>query len=246
MSNPRGRDTRAPRSSLSNLGRRRQAAETDGSDEYAARKQELLNVAAHVFRIKGYQRTKIADIAAAAGTDRATVYYYVASKEQLYRELMSQIGIDPAKRSEVIAAEDRPASERLRALMVELMTAFHEHYPLLYIDLPEDLSAVAARDPTDTVMELVKAGERHFAAFRKVVSDGMQDGSFKTTLPPGVAAEAAIGMVCWTFRWFDPEQSGLSGSEIGAAFADFILNGMLATGARPSGPRRVNRGAQPS
>ena len=38
------RDAQSARDSKSNLGRRRRAAQTDGSDDYAARKQELLQV----------------------------------------------------------------------------------------------------------------------------------------------------------------------------------------------------------
>ncbi len=220
---------------MSNLGRRRRAARSDGSDEYAARKQELIQIAVRVFRTKGYERTTIADIAEAAGTDRASLYYYVANKEELYTEIMNQIGRNPAaERSQSIAAEDRSAAERLRTLMVELMAAYHEQYPLLYIDLQENLGALAGDDPSDTVTQVRAARNRHFAAFRKVIQDGILDGTFKASLPPGVAAEAAIGMLGWSYRWFDPEQSRYSGTEIGEAFADFILNGLVVDDAPPA------------
>lgn len=228
------RDAQSARDSKSNLGRRRRAAQTDGSDDYAARKQELLQVAARVFQAKGYERTTITDIAEAAGTDRASLYYYVASKEQLFIELMSQIGVNPAERSQQIADEDRPAPERLRALMVDLMTSFHEQYPLLYLDLHEGFAPLSADGKSATAAQMITAGNQHFAAFRKVLRDGIEDGAFKATLPPGLAAEAAIGMVCWSYRWFDPEQSRYSGTEIGEAFADYILNGLVVEGAPPA------------
>ena len=231
-------DARPAKDSMSNLGRRRRAARSDGSDEYAARKQELLQVAVRVFRAKGYERTTIADIAEAAGTDRASLYYYVANKEELYIEIMNQIGRNPAaERSQHIAEEDRPAAERLRTLMVELMAAYHEQYPLLYIDLQENPGALDGHDPSDALTRLHTARNRHFAAFRKVIQDGMLDGTFKSSLPPGVAAEAAIGMVGWSYRWFDPEQSRYSGTEIGEAFADFILNGLVVDEALPAQQR---------
>jgi AcrR family transcriptional regulator len=235
------RDAQPAGDSKSNLGRRRRAAQTDGSDDYAARKQELLQIAARIFRTKGYERTTITDIAEAAGTDRASLYYYIASKEQLFIELMSQIGVNPAERSQIIAAEDRPAPDRLRALMVALMTSFHEQYPLLYLDLQGSFGAISADGKTDTLDRLITAGNQHFAAFRKVMRDGIEGGIFKSTLPPGLAAEAAIGMVCWSYRWFDPEQSRYSGSEIGEAFADFILNGLVVDDP-PTRRRRSRQG----
>jgi len=112
--------------------------------------------------------------------------------------------------------------------MVELMSAFEEQYPLLYLDFQEKLVDAAVHDPTGTIARLMKARDRTFAAFRKVVSDGIGEGTFKPILPPGLAAEAAIGMICWSYRWFDPEQSRFSGAEIGAAFADLLLTGMIA------------------
>ena len=153
-------NARPAKDSMSNLGRRRRAARSDGSDEYAARKQELIQIAVRVFRTKGYERTTIADIAEAAGTDRASLYYYVANKEELYTEIMNQIGRNPAaERSQSIAAEDRSAAERLRTLMVELMAAYHEQYPLLYIDLQENLGALAGDDPSDTVTQVRRRPE---------------------------------------------------------------------------------------
>jgi hypothetical protein len=56
---------------ISNMSRRRKAAQADGSGEYSARKQELLQIAARVFRSQGYDRTTLGDIASAAGTERA-------------------------------------------------------------------------------------------------------------------------------------------------------------------------------
>src|ERR1700730_7390944 len=49
--------------------------------------ERLLRVAAELFRVKGYAGTGIREIAAAFGTEVATIYYYVKSKADLLFEI---------------------------------------------------------------------------------------------------------------------------------------------------------------
>ena len=50
----------------------------------AERFQDLLDAATRVFIAQGYQRTQMADVAAAMGVAKGTVYLYVESKEALF------------------------------------------------------------------------------------------------------------------------------------------------------------------
>ncbi|MFD2138335.1 TetR/AcrR family transcriptional regulator [Novosphingobium resinovorum] len=72
-------------SKVSNYSRRRESAQNEGGADYAAKREELVRIAARLFKEQGYQATKLADIAREAGMDRATVYYYVGSKEEFFR-----------------------------------------------------------------------------------------------------------------------------------------------------------------
>jgi len=42
-----------------------------------------------VFRRKGFRAAKLQDIAAEIGLDRASVYYYVSGKEELYKDVVA-------------------------------------------------------------------------------------------------------------------------------------------------------------
>ena len=54
-----------------------------------ARRQVLLDAARHLFQEAGFERTSMDDIAARAGSSKATLYRYFASKESLFLELVS-------------------------------------------------------------------------------------------------------------------------------------------------------------
>ena len=68
----------------SGIGRRRAAALAEGSAAYAERRAEIIAAAAKVFREKGYRGTSLADVAESLDTDRASLYYYIGSKEELF------------------------------------------------------------------------------------------------------------------------------------------------------------------
>jgi AcrR family transcriptional regulator len=58
----------------------------------AGTRQRLLTACLDVFDERGYFDTRMEDIAAAAGTSRATVYQYFSDKESLARELLGTAG----------------------------------------------------------------------------------------------------------------------------------------------------------
>src|SRR5262245_9583319 len=74
----------------SNIEARRKAALEDGGAMYMARREELVQAAAHVFREHGFEAATLRDVAAALKTDRASLYYYVGSKEELLQEIVRQ------------------------------------------------------------------------------------------------------------------------------------------------------------
>ncbi|MDT7776637.1 MAG: TetR/AcrR family transcriptional regulator, cholesterol catabolism regulator, partial [Pseudonocardiales bacterium] len=72
------------------IARRRRAAQEAGSEEYLAKRQEVIRAAATVFQEKGYDTATLHDVAEALDTDRATLYYYIAGKDDLLREIVQE------------------------------------------------------------------------------------------------------------------------------------------------------------
>ena len=106
----------------SNISRRRRSALSDGGTEYTAKREELVRIAAGLFREKGFRATRLADIAAAAGIDRASVYYYVGSKEELFRESVEGILDANLAGAERIAVDAKlTIATRLRRIVVLLI-----------------------------------------------------------------------------------------------------------------------------
>ena len=211
----------------SGIGKRRKAAKVESSDAYKRRRREIAEAAVRVFDRLGLQGASISAVAAELGIDRASVYYYISSKEELFDEVLravaernSQIAID-------IAASALPAPDKLWNLIVSIMESYGEHYPLLFIYIRENLGRVSGtRSKWSSDMRQVNRIIEN--AFISIIEEGYADGTLRNVGPSRVVAYGMLGVVGWTHRWFRPETSPQSAREIGETYANMMVSGMRA------------------
>lgn len=210
----------------SNIGKRRAAALEQGTPEYHQRREEIAAAAAKVFNQRGFARTSISAVAEALDTDRASLYYYVSSKEELFDEVVREASEINVARAEEILATDVDAPEKLRRVILALMDSYEKHYPLLYVFLRENLSQVAGKrvDWSKRMQEISRRYERLVIA---IVEQGVEEGTIRHSAPAEIIAYGVLGTLNWTNRWFNPERSDLDAAEIGEAFADMLLDGLV-------------------
>ncbi|MFC4006969.1 TetR/AcrR family transcriptional regulator [Nonomuraea purpurea] len=210
----------------SGIGRRRAAALAEGGAAYAERRAEIIAAAAKVFREKGFRGATLADVAASLNTDRATLYYYVGSKEELFHEIVQGAAEANAKQAEDIRDGEGSTVDKLRQLITMLMSSYAEHYPYLFVYIQEDLSRVGdGRSKWERDMKAIN--KRYDDAVIQIVQAGLDDGTIRPTGPARVIAYGLIGMVNWTHRWYRDNAPGMpSAAEIGGTFAESLLNGL--------------------
>src|SRR3546814_10201086 len=127
-----------------NMSGRRKAAVEDGSTYDLAKRAELVEIAGRQFKNSGFLATTLAEIGHKAGLDRATVYYYFGSKEELFRECL-RVGVDDNINECERIANDPVLStaERLRGVINQLMSAYDQHYPHMYVYIQEEMNRIA-------------------------------------------------------------------------------------------------------
>ena len=161
------------------IGKRRCAALQDRRRaDYAAKRAELVKVAADVFRRKGYAAATLNDIAVAFGTDRASLYYYVSSKEELFQECIKGITGTNLERAEAIAAEETSPRDRIRALVTMLIRSQVEHYPYMYLYIGEDMARIHSNEAAwaGQMVEITRRIER---IFLDAIEEGKAKGEFR-------------------------------------------------------------------
>ncbi len=211
---------------MSNIRARRAAAAKTDSPVYLERQREIHKAAGEVFQEQGFHATKLSDVAERVGLDRASLYYYVGSKDDLFRDVVATaVGANLADAEELSAA-DLAARERLSQLISRLMLSFERHYPFLYVFVQEDLDRLRRRrSSSDAWAKTLHQSEQYFAVFRAIVAQAFAEGELASELPPSVVANSIIGMLVSTRLWYHPG-GPLSAETIGQGLANLILDGL--------------------
>jgi len=153
-------------------------------------RSELLVAAERMLGQKGFERTTINDITSEAGLGFGTFYRYFPSKEEIYRELVSE-GLSVLIESideQCGRAEDH--RERLEAIVHEVVRFASERSDLFLL-----LSASDAG-----VREAVRRGVGRLSrCLRGWLEPGFADGAFRS-VDPSLAVHALIGMHAFVLR----------------------------------------------
>ncbi|MGJ6968518.1 TetR/AcrR family transcriptional regulator [Streptosporangium sp. G11] len=210
----------------SGIGRRRALARREQNASWVERRNAVLTAASDALRARGYQALSMSDIAQRLGSDRASVYYYFASKQEIFLGLVEQAVQANVELIEKVAASDEPATARLRAVIESLAESYERHYPYLHLYVQEDMRRLSESESPDE-RHLLELARRYDEAVLRIARDGVESGEFRRDADPHMIKFAVLGAVNWTHRWFVPG-GRLSGAEVGRELADIFLRGVLA------------------
>ena len=142
-------------------------------DVSAERKAQILAAASNIFLKKGFDTTRMEEIAASAGLSIGGVYWYYKSKEEVILDLMDSI--TNTDLDDLHALLDAPGTvvERLEAYIRASVPPAEKLSPLFY-----DFYGLGGRDPR--VRSRLQA---YFRAYRQVIAallaQGVARGEFR-------------------------------------------------------------------
>jgi TetR/AcrR family transcriptional regulator len=153
--------------------RRAAAAAPDGTT-----RERLLAAAAEEFAARGFAGASIDRIAAAAGLNKAMIYYHFASKADLYREILRDMFAAVGARVHEAAASDRPPEEKVRQFVVAIATEAEArpHFPPIWF---REIAEGGAHLDAETLRHVASV----LSALRKIIEDGVRAGRFKPVNP---------------------------------------------------------------
>lgn len=197
------------------------------------RERQILDIAAELFRERGYQGMRMDDLAAAVNLNKGTLYHYFPSKA----ELLYRIYLDTS--SEFIEAirqhpADAPADELLTLVVKDIAAAMERRRDYITVYFQE-MHWLDKWLPEDRFAE-VNALQVEFRNYiTGVIEQGIKNGVFRP-LDATVAAFAVIGMVGWTYQWFTPG-GRYTMDDLAAIYTDLALEAFTGRGS-PNGSRR--------
>lgn len=210
---------------VSGMGKRRTARKEDSSATYQARRKEIAEAAVRVFNRLGFQGASISAVAAELNIDRATLYYYISSKEELFDEIVRAVIDRNADTARRIRMSEVGPRRKMRELIMALMSSYGEHYPLIFIYIRENLSHVSDKR-SEWSHQMRKLSREIEDAIIAIIDEGVEDKSFRKIGSSRVVAYGVLGLLGWTSRWFRPEKGDFSAEEIGKIYAEMVLSGL--------------------
>ena len=165
-------------------------------------RQQILDVAAKLFRAKGYTDTSLRDIGQQAGMKAGSLYYHFASKEQLAAEVLL-IGVQKVHRAVVMAIDAPGRTADARARLAAAMAAHLEtlldasDYTSAHIRCFPDV-------PATLRMKLSAARREYEAVWRSPMDDMAASGALPAGMDANAARLAILGALNWSLEWYDP------------------------------------------
>jgi AcrR family transcriptional regulator len=209
--------------------------------DYDDHRAQILQSAAALFAQRGYSAATMAEVAAACGVSKPTLYHYFQDKQAL---LLDIVATHVARLEALVAACETQSAAghdltgrdagrdqgryRLRALIASFMQAYAD---------AQDEHRVLTED-----VKFLDPSARHAVldAQRRVVS-GFADAvaACRPDLPVNLHKPLAMllfGMINWTFTWLQPGGQ-LTHQSLGPIVADLFFGGVDAVQA-PDSPAR--------
>lgn len=194
------------------------------------KRDAVLHAAVQSFNERGFHATSLDEVAVSLNVTKPTIYHYFSSKDEILFECV-RLGLEGI-RDAARAVEETGGSglDRLKALM--------RNYALV---MTKDFGMCVTRTADHELSRESRARFRELkreidATVRRVVEDGMKDGSIK----PGdvrLVTFTIAGALNWIGRWFDPKGE-TSPEAIADGVVATLVNGLGAPARAKSGSAR--------
>jgi AcrR family transcriptional regulator len=183
----------------------------------ATRRTELRREAARLFAERGYHGTSIGDLAEALGVQKATLYAYIESKQDLLYETMRE-GADAFHGALDAIPEHLPPVEKIQLALRGHLRVVAEQLDVATVFVQEWRYLEGERRE-----EIVAERRRYEERIRSLFREGRELGELRTDLEDGTAALLMLSAANWAYTWLQP---GRNTDELADRFFALLIDGM--------------------
>ncbi len=193
------------------------------TDKRRAKRRLILETATALFSQRGYQATRMQDIAFQLGMQAGSLYYYFESKEALLSAVVeANVGL-AVRELDAIVSGPGTAINRMRAAVASHLAVFDRQSDLYKIFVSERLDAIAP-ELAEAVDELGRAYEQRWVS---LIGEGIATGELRSDLDPWLTMKAVVGLCNSTLFWFTSD-GRLATADVADAFSGLVVEGLAA------------------
>ena len=160
------------------------------------RRAQILEKAAQLFCVKGYDSTSMSDIADEVGITKAGLYYFVESKEHLLY-LITDYGLDLL---DEMVREPLKAKEDPEELLRELI----ERHVHMVLHRPREVTIILHERTalTGVYREKILQRKKDYINFVRDVLVQLRERGQATEVDPTAATFFLLGSLNWIYQWY--------------------------------------------
>lgn len=187
------------------------------------KKKVIALASIEVFSEKGFDRTRMEDVAKVAGVGKGTIYEYFKTKDDLMEGAVSTLFADMAGALLPDLEADASPSQMLISMLEKSVTAVKQ-VGFAYRFFLDYMIQISRKNAAETFVGEMLSEYRRVLA--ELVKKGMAKGEFRSDLDP---LEAAAAMAAWVdgavFHWYTLPNT-VSLEAMGKNFIEMTLNGL--------------------
>lgn len=171
-------------------------------------RDDVVAAAGRLFAAHGYEGTSMRELGKELGLLGSSIYSHVAGKQDLLVAVVEE-GAELFQRSASAALDaDGSAADRLRVFL-----AGHVDVVLDHLDVSRTFLNEARSLEPEYRDRILRARNTYEGALRRILADGVRDGSFRADLDPTLAGIFILSILNAVDRWYRPngklDRSGL-------------------------------------
>lgn len=184
----------------------------------------ILDSAERLFRVYGYSKTNVADIAKDLGMSPANIYRFFRAKSDIHEALAVRMLESNESVSRAIAALDLPATERLRRFLIEMHRMTVE--TMVEAEKVHEMVVIAMERQWGVIEAHI---ERQRGIVEEIIADGVKKGELPDQDPVLMSKCFFGGMAALVHPQCVAQCPARNNRATPEEMADFLIRGLLFT-----------------
>jgi AcrR family transcriptional regulator len=161
----------------------------------------ILAAAAHLFRVNGYERTTVRDLAQAVGIQSGSIFHHFRTKHDILREVMVEVILFNTARMQQAFDATTDARERILALIRTELTAINGDSGEAMAVLIYEWRSLDAECQQD----ILKLRADYETLWLRALEAAQSEGLIAPQVDTFLLRRFLTGALGWSNFWFNPE-----------------------------------------
>lgn len=180
------------------------------------KKQNIIRIAAELFRERGYKATSMRDLASAVGIEASSIYSHISSKEDILTSICMESAARFVSGMDEVENRHHAPAEKIKAL-IRLHTDIASNFPGSVIVFNGDWKHL----PDSSLTPFVRQRREYEARFRRILDQGKKEGVF-TFYDSGIVFDIIMQSLTWPYE----ASSKYDKEAVKTELTDFIMRSL--------------------